>query len=108
MWVARCSITLGRVDTSLSLSVCLCLGFSTCDPNRGKRSTPPGTPTASCLLTPHVSCSTSPFTFQGRMTSGWPSTGAASGRNPTQETLSFVAEGFLLLPLLPLAPGSSL
>ena len=41
MWVARCSITLGRVETNLSLSVCLFLGFSTCDPNQGKRSTPP-------------------------------------------------------------------
>ena len=41
--------------------------------------------------------STSPFTFQGRLTSGWPGAGAAPGRNPTQETGSLTEEDFLLL-----------
>ena len=118
MWVARCSIPLGQVgrdqpflSASASVSLLVILtrerGAIHRHPNSFLSFYHPPTHTHTHThthsqqrlhLTTHThthththtlsSGSTSPFTFQGRLTSGWPGTGAAPGRNPTQETWS--------------------
>ena len=96
MWVARCSIPLGQVgrdqpflSASASVSLLVILtrerGAIHRHPNSFLSFYHPPTHTHTHTLS---SGSTSPFTFQGRLTSGWPGTGAAPGRNPTQETWS--------------------